>query len=52
LDIAVGSLCEIETQLYLTQDLSFISNEQTDIILNETIEIRKMILGFQATLKI
>ena len=52
LDIAVGSLCEIETQLYLAQDLSFISNEQTDIILNETIEIRKMIIGFQNTLKI
>lgn len=52
LDIAVGSFCEIETQIYLAQDLSFISNEQTDIILNETIEIRKMIIGFQNTLKI
>ena len=50
LDIAVGSLCEIETQIYLAIDLAFISNEQSMEILNETKEIRKMIIGFQNTL--
>jgi four helix bundle protein len=46
LDIAVGSLCEVETQIYLANDLEFISNQQMDEILNETIQIRKMIVGF------
>lgn len=50
LDIAIGSLCEIETQIYLAQDLAFISIEQTKEVLSETIEIRKMILGFQKSL--
>jgi four helix bundle protein len=52
LDISVGSLCEIETQIYLALDLTFISNEQSIEILKETIEIRKMIIGFQNTLAI
>ena len=52
LDISIGSLCELETQLCLAHDLDYISTEQMDDLLNETIQIRKMIIGFQNTLKI
>jgi len=48
---ASGVRSEMETQIYLAQDLAFITNEQTENILNETIQIRKMIVGFQNTLK-
>lgn len=51
LDIANGSLCEMETQIYLANDLDFISDTQMDEILDEAIQIRKMIVGFQKTLK-
>ncbi len=51
LDIANGSLCELETQICLANDLKFLSTENMDEILNETIQIRKMIVGFQNTLK-
>ena len=51
LNIANGSLCEMETQICLANDLDFISKAEMDNILNETIQIRKMIVGFQNTLK-
>lgn len=50
LDIAIGSTCEIETQIYLAYDLEFISNEAMDKLLDEITQIRKMIIGYQKTL--
>lgn len=47
LDIAVGSTCEIETQLYLAFDLEYMSKEEAKILVDEIVEIRKMIIGFQ-----
>ena len=51
LDVAEGSLCEVETQLYLACDLGFINQSKTKRLINETTQIRKMIAGFQNSLK-
>ncbi len=50
LDIAIGSICEVETQLYLAFDLEFISKGNAKILVEEIVEIRKMIIAFQKTL--
>ena len=50
LDVAIGSLCEVETQLYLAYDLGFISQSKMEELVNETTQIRKMITGFQNSL--
>jgi four helix bundle protein len=43
--IALGSLSELETQLIIAVNLSFLSNEDSIKIQNELTELRKMILG-------
>ncbi len=50
LDIAIGSAFELETQLYLAFDLSFITNEQLNIFIIKVEEIEKMIHGFKKRL--
>ncbi len=50
LDIALGSAFELETQLYLSFDLSFISNKELNDILLKLTEIEKMIHGFKKRL--
>ena len=50
LDIAIGSAFELETQLYLAFDLSFITNEQLNIFIIRVEEIEKMIHGFKKRL--
>ncbi len=50
LDIAIGSLCELETQVYLSFDLGYLKSDLSQNLLNEIIQIRKMILGFQKRL--
>ena len=50
LDIAIGSAYEIETQLLISSDLSFITEEK-QIALNQKLEsIIKMIRNFKTTL--
>ena len=51
LDIAIGSLCELETQVYLSFDLGYIKLELSQKLLDEITQIRKMILGFQKSLR-
>lgn len=51
LDIAIGSLCELETQIYLSYDLAFIKKEVMTNLLEEITIIRKMTLRFRASLK-
>jgi len=51
LDYAIGSLCELQTQLILTVDLNLLDKTYTAEILDEINEIRKMIIGFQKKLK-
>ncbi len=47
LDVAVGSLCELETQLYIATDLVYIAYRDTQLLISEITEIRKMILSFK-----
>jgi len=44
--IARGSLFELETQFYLSLDLTYINNEDFKIILNQIILCKKLINGF------
>ncbi|WP_028298317.1 four helix bundle protein [Olivibacter sitiensis] len=44
--IARGSLYELETQLYVSYDLSFIEKEVFDSLLNQLINCRKLLNGF------
>jgi four helix bundle protein len=46
LHYSTGSLCEVETQLYLALSLEFIPKEETSSIITETVEIRRMIQGY------
>ena len=46
LHYTTGSLCEVETQVYLTTALNYIKKEQTNHLIEETIEIRRMISGY------
>ena len=50
IDISIGSICELETQLYLAYDLGYISKGSGTSLVNEISEIRKMMIGFQKTL--
>jgi len=49
--IATGSLCEIETQLLLSEDLDFLPVETSTPLIDEITEIRKMLSGFTNKLK-
>ena len=51
IDIAYGSLCEVETQLIIAHDLKFISNQEHERIHLEVNELQKMIYTFSRTLK-
>ena len=44
--IAKGSLQEVETQLYLSFDLGYISKEELKIILKKVISNKKLLNGF------
>jgi len=46
LNIACGSLSEVEYQLILSKDLNYISEEISKLLINEVIEIRKMIYTY------
>jgi len=50
LDVAHGSACELETQLYLAFDLNYLQKPLLMSTINEVNEIQKMILGFRSTL--
>lgn len=50
LDIAIGSACEVETQIYLSFDLGFINEQSMSHLIDEIVQIRRMIVGYQKTL--
>lgn len=52
LDIAIGSSCELETQLYLTGDLAFLNQTEVESLVEDIARIRKMIIGFKNRLNI
>jgi len=43
----MGSLCEVETQLYVAFDLKYINEERLNNILISTDELKRMIIGFK-----
>ena len=51
LDFSIGSSFELETQLILSNDLGFITNEKLDWINLKVSEVQKVIYGFQRNLK-
>tara|TARA_R110001583_G_scaffold41751_2_gene132619 strand:+ start:109 stop:471 length:363 start_codon:yes stop_codon:yes gene_type:complete len=46
LHISRGSLFELETQLYLANDLEFLSNEELKLLLIQVISCKKLLNGF------
>ncbi len=50
LDIANGSCCEVETQLFLALDLGFIQNEDFESINSDIQDIQKMVFNFRKSL--
>lgn len=44
--VSRGSLYELETQLYLSSDLNFISKNQLEIILGQITTVKKLLSGF------
>lgn len=46
LSISKGSLYELETQLYISKDLKFITEEQLSVCLNKIENIGKLLNGF------
>jgi four helix bundle protein len=51
LDIAIGSAYEIETQLLISSDLGFITEENLNPLLSKIDTLTKMIYSFQSKLK-
>ncbi len=52
LNIAYGSVCELETQIIVANNLNFTHESESKEILNEIDEIQKMIYTFSKTLKV
>ena len=50
LDIAHGSSCELEAQVYLSYDLLYIEQIEFDNLLEKINEVQKMIISFKNTL--
>ena len=50
LSIALGSLMELETQIQIALRLTFVSTDETDILLVQTNEIGKMLSGLKKSL--
>lgn len=44
--VAKGSVYEMETQLYLAEDLKFVTSSQIEVVLSQLIDVRKLIIGF------
>ncbi len=51
LDMSLGSLCELETQIYISHDLDFLPKNEMDNLVSETEQIRRMIASYQTKLK-
>ena len=51
LDIAIGSLCELETQVHLAKDLGYISVSEETSMIKEIAAIRRMTLNFQKSFR-
>ena len=52
MDIAIGSSCELETQIYLGMDLDYFGQKDGDTFVDEVVQIRRMIIGFKNKLNV
>lgn len=52
LEISIGSIYEIETQLLIAFDLGYVNKEELDDLINELDKIIKMTAKFRSTLQI
>lgn len=43
--LAHGSLCELETQLLIAQDLGYVAKGQIDPVMNQTAEVGRILRG-------
>jgi len=44
--MSLGSLCEVETQLFLAFDLNYIQEDQLNKVLDKTDHLKRMIIAF------
>ena len=51
LDIALGSLCEVESQLYLSMDIKYISDVELKEIIELTDRLKRMCISFMNKLR-
>ena len=51
IDIATGSASEVEYQLLLAKDLGYLPEDQYTNLSTEVVEIRRMLLAFNKTLR-
>jgi four helix bundle protein len=45
LSVAHGSLCELETQLLIAQDLGYVAEHQCDLVLQQAAEVGRLLRG-------
>lgn len=50
LEISLGSLFELQTQIIISKNRNFITEESAEILENQIVDLQKMISGFQKTL--
>lgn len=50
IEIALGSSFELETQLIISKDLGFITNDVSEKIMTKLISVQKRLNGFRSTL--
>lgn len=48
---ALGSLTEVQSHLYIACDLNFLSHDDLQILISETVDLQKMINGLRKTAK-
>lgn len=47
LDISIGSLFELETQIFISKQLNYVNEDQFSKLTQKITELQKMIFGFQ-----
>lgn len=50
LSISLGSLAELETQLIISANLSFLSSEQLKVLIEKLTSIRRMLIGLKKSI--
>jgi len=51
LNTSLGSLCEVETQIFLARDVDYINETKTNELINETDQLKRMLISFKSQLK-